>query len=66
MSDSSDTYIAYYVSNRGRTFHDVGHEEIDLYAGEALDELNWNGQRWIRISTLRGGAATYLAEQALA
>ena len=66
MSQSSDTYTAYFVTNRGRRFYDVGQEEQDLYAGEALDELVWNGQRWIRISTLRAGAATYLAEDALA
>lgn len=66
MGGMSDTYTAYFVRNIGRRFHDVGSEEMDLYAHEALDEVSWNGETWIRISTLRDGSATYLAQQALA
>lgn len=62
----SDTYTAYFARNFGRIFRCVGQETIDLYAGEPLDELDWNGARWIRISDLRGGGADYIMEDALA
>lgn len=62
----SDTYVAYFARNRGRIFHCVGQEVIDLRAGEPLEELTWGGERWIRISDLRGGGADYLPEDLLA
>lgn len=61
----SDTYMAYFARNNGRVFHDIGQEELDLYAGEPINELNWFGTRWIRVSDLRDGAAHYIEEDRL-
>ncbi|MDL5351059.1 hypothetical protein [Microbacterium sp. zg-YB36] len=59
------TYVAIFARMNGRIGSEVGREIVELYEGEPLNEMNFYGERYARISNLDHNEVHYIATEDL-